>query len=453
MRFMLLGCRVVLPILVAAAALAACESSDDEPVTNAAGAPAMGDGGRAGSGGASAGNGSHAGESAAGAPGAGGSGGVSAGGSAGEGGAGGADDAGSAGVAGEGQGGSGPVPPIEVAYVGTFLGGLSAAAVDPGSGAPQQLGETVAKNGFVVSIAVHSSQRFLYVARLQQRLDVYRLGADGALPAQPASSMITPATLNTLTLDPQGRFAYAAGGSIFGYSIDPDSGALASIGDPIVVGDEVQGGVTYLAADPTGRYVYVSNALGGGITGFEIDRTSGKLNVIPGSPFGATGVPGGHNVFGGAIAITPNGEFLYSAGFALNAFKIAAQGKLELVEGSPFTLDIQSDLDATNLAIDPKGKYLYATHFLGNNHILGFEIDPAKGSLSPLPGSPLTGIAPYSASVSPSGRFLYVGVDDAHGLDAYSIRPLDGSLKRIEGSPFAIGGLEPMIAFATLPSR
>jgi hypothetical protein len=38
-----------------------------------------------------------------------------------------------------------------------------------------------------------------------------------------------------------------------------------------------------------------------------------------------------------------------------------------LVDGSPFTLDVQSDSDASNVALDPQGAYLYTTHCLGNN--------------------------------------------------------------------------------------
>ena len=383
----------------------------------------------------------------------------SAGAVAGSGGSAGGSEAGEAGNSGDagslGEGGA-PDTSAEVAYVGTTSSGLFAATVDPVTGAPNKLGNTVANNSFVAAIAVDSTQHFLYVAQEQKRIDVYRIAADGSLPAQPSSTIATPNTLNSLTLDPQGRFAYVgsvAGGVIYGFAIAPDSGELSSLGAPVEVGDQTHGGANYVAADPTGRFLYVSNAFGGGITGYKINATSGALDVIAGSPFGATGIPGDHNVFGGAIAIKPSGDFLYSAGIALNAFKIGDDGKLSLVDGSPFTLDIQSDPDASNIAIDPQGTYLYTTHFLGNNHIHGFKIDPGNGSLAPVPSSPVTGTAPYSVAVDPSGRFLYVGVDNSDGLDAYAIQRSNGSLQRVEGSLFTIGGLEPAIAFAKLPAR
>ncbi|MET0794281.1 MAG: beta-propeller fold lactonase family protein [Polyangiaceae bacterium] len=472
---MILRSKVLVSVLAAAAAVAACQSSDGEPVTGGAGAPAAGAGAGTAGAGHAAGSKGDAGAAPVGDAGAGGepsghagsgghaahagdgnSGGATAG--ADNGGNAGGSEAGSGGEAGTENGGSSgeggtPDGPSVVAYVGTILGGVFACSVDPVSGAPTKLGDAIAKNSFVAALAVDSQQHFLYVAQEQKHLDVYRIAADGSLPAQPDSTIATPDTLNTLTLDPLGRFAYAgsvAGRAIYGYTIDADSGALSSMGEPIVVGNETQGGANYLVADPTGHFLYVSNAFGGGITGFTIAPTTGALTVIPGSPFGAVGLPGGHNVFGGAIAIKPSGDFLYSVGGALNAFAIAADGKLDLVAGSPFTLDVQSDPDASNLAIDPQGAYLYTTHFLGNNHIHGFKIDPGNGSLAAVPSSPITGTAPYSVAVDPSGRFLYVGVDDANGLDAYTIQRSTGAPTRVDGSLFAIGGLEPAIAFAKL---
>jgi 6-phosphogluconolactonase len=99
-------------------------------------------------------------------------------------------------------------------------------------------------------------------------------------------------------------------------------------------------------------------------------------------------------------------------------------------------------------AIDPQGKYLYATHFLGSNHISGFAIDDASGKLEPVPGSPVTGLAPYSIAVDPSGHYVFVG-DDAPQTSVYSLSRVDGALKKLPDSPFDFGGLEPKLVFAT----
>ena len=464
-----------LTVIATLVAAAACQSNDDgTALSGASGASAGGasqtNSGAAGvshipSAGSTAGDGAAAGadsEAEAGSnaqPARGGNAGASEGGksSAGEGGLVAVAGAAEAGAAGEaGSAGQGlPSAPAEVAYLGTVLSGMFTCAVDPLTGVPTLLGAVTSPQTAVAALAVDGKQRHLYVAAEQNHLDVYPIAADGRVPAEPSSSVVTPDMLNTLTLDPLGRFAYAGsvfGGAIYAFEIDPDSGALTSLGDPIVVGDGTIG-ANYVVIDPTGRFLYLSNGFAFGITGYTIERATGALKPIPGSPFGATGIPGDHNVFAGAIAIEPRGRFLYSVGGALNGFAIAADGTLTLLSGSPFTLDVQSDPDATNLAIDPQGAYLYATHFFGNNHIHGFKIDASDGSLTAVPNSPFTGSTPYSVAVDPSGRFLYVGVDESNGLDAYTIARSDGALKRVAGAPFGIGGLEPALTFATLAAH
>ncbi len=475
---MSLRSNVVVSVFVAAATVAACQSSDGEP----AAAPGAGDGGRPSGAGAAnapggkagagtakggdagasgamqpAGQGGEAGEGREnGAAGEGSNAGSNTGGNAGTSAAAGAGQAGSGEAGREGEGGAPDGSALrEVAYLGTVLGGLLTTSVDPVSGAATTLGDAIAKDRNVAALAVDRQQHFLYVAEEQQRLAVYRIAADGSLPAAPSSTVATEDTLNSLTLDPLGRFAYAgsvSSSAIYGYKVDSDSGALSSIGEPLIVPDGQHGGGNYLAIDPSGRFMYVSNAFGFGIIGYEIDGATGALDEIAGSPFGAAGIPGGHNVFGGALVIKPSGDYLYSVGGALNAFAIATDGTLSLVNGSPFTLDVQSDPDATNLAIDPQGNYLYATNAFLTRHIHGFQIDPGSGSLAPVPGSPFSANTPYSVAVDPGGRFLYVGVDDENSLDAYTIRRSDGALRRVDGAPYPIGGLEPALTFATRPA-
>jgi len=343
--------------------------------------------------------------------------------------------------------------PAEFAYVKTIVSGVSACAVDLQSGKPMLVGSPVDKNASAVAIAVDASQRFVFVAD-DQHVDTYRIGADGGLPTKANSSLATANALTTLALDPQARFAYAgssAGSTIEIFKIAADTGVLSASGAPVLVGNEaLHGGAEFIAADPTGHFVYVSQAFQFGIRGYRVDPASGALSEIAGSPFGASGIPGDHNVFGGALAFAPNGGFLYAVGGALNGFAVDADsGKLTLVDGSPFSLDVQADPNAANLAIDPQGKYLYAAHFLGSNHVSGFAIAPS-GALSEVPGSTVTEPNVYSLAVDPSGHFLYVGVDGPQGLAVYSLARESGALKAIDGSAFGIGGPQPGIAFAQM---
>src|SRR5208282_1840651 len=71
-------------------------------------------------------------------------------------------------------------------------------------------------------------------------------------------------------------------------------------------------------------------------------------------------------------------------------------------------------------AIDPSGRFLYVTD-TDSNTVYAFTIDPVKGGLTLITGSPFTGptgngfngfAEPRSVEVDPSGQFLYI-VNDA----------------------------------------
>ncbi|MEI9941598.1 MAG: beta-propeller fold lactonase family protein [Pseudomonadota bacterium] len=80
--------------------------------------------------------------------------------------------------------------------------------------------------------------------------------------------------------------------------------------------------------------------------------------------------------------------------------------------------------------------------------MFGFAIDSHSGKLTAVPGEPIQSVSPYSLGVEPSGRFVFVGNDDGT-TSAFSLQRSNGTLHEIDGSPFAIGGSQPELAFAT----
>lgn len=241
---------------------------------------------------------------------------------------------------------------------------------------------------------------------------------------------------------PLGRFAYmvnSADQKLHSFKVDAVTGALTASGTPLA-----GGAPSYIAADPTGHFVYVSQVFSAGIKGFTVNQSTGVLTEIPGS-FGTDPA-----VFAGAIAFTPDGLFLFSSGNGLNVFAIeAVTGKLSSVAGSPFTADVGSDPQARNLTVDPRGDFVYATEFGPKSHVVGFAINRNNGQLTAVPGTPLSSSAPYSIAVDPSGRFVFVGTDGGQ-LAVFSLDRPSGALTKIDGSPFLLGGLQPEIAFASL---
>ena len=229
------------------------------------------------------------------------------------------------------------------------------------------------------------------------------------------------------------------------FQIDRASGALSAVaGSPFMLG----GSLATIAFHPTGAFVYASfaalpaPAASGGIRCYAINRSSGAPTEVAGSPFATT-------LWGGAVVLHPSGKFLYDGGaFAtgVHAFTVdPATGALTAIAGSPFP-GANSDPTAIDVAVDPLGQYLYASDFLGT--VTGYRIDASSGVLTPVPGSPFDARpSPYSLAVDPAGRFVYVGNDSGH-VSVFSLDRATGALAPVAGSPFEGGGLQPELAFS-----
>jgi 6-phosphogluconolactonase len=164
----------------------------------------------------------------------------------------------------------------------------------------------------------------------------------------------------------------------------------------------------------------------------EIELNDGTLTNL-------TFTPG--TIASGSLAVSPAGSFLYSGSptmVGVNGFSVSPAGVLSTLSSSPFPIPSASGIQG--VAIDPGGKFLYATGTTapGNGLVAGFSIDSTTGALSPIAGSPFAaGTGAVQLVVDPSGRFLYVS--DSSGILAFSISSTTGVLSPISGSPFPGG--------------
>jgi 6-phosphogluconolactonase len=75
-----------------------------------------------------------------------------------------------------------------------------------------------------------------------------------------------------------------------------------------------------------------------------------------------------------------------------------------------------------------------------SDNVSAFTINTATGALREIAGSPfVAGDQPYSVTVDPSGKFVYVANRASYNVSAFTINTATGALTEIAGSPFAAG--------------
>jgi 6-phosphogluconolactonase len=284
-------------------------------------------------------------------------------------------------------------------------------------------------------VAVDPRGRFMYVVNLlSNNVSGYAIAEDGTLNPVPGSPFPAGSGPGWITIDPTGRFVYVANcaalcsgsgqGNVSGYAINKSTGALVPVPGSPFTADQIPYAVTI---DPTGGFAYVANYSSSTISVFKIDQCSGSLWAS------TTSVPTGgtHPI---SLALDPQGRFLYVPNTLSNnvsAFAVGSNGTLTAVPGSPFA----SGPSTQGVAVDLSGEFVYVTEGFD---VLGYSIG-ASGELVPLAGSPFA--APgflVSLTMDRSGHFVY-GAATSAGVVAYTLNTTTGNLTAVAGSPFTAG--------------
>ena len=222
------------------------------------------------------------------------------------------------------------------------------------------------------------------------------------------------------------------GSQILGYSINASDGTLTAISasPTFPPPSSIQG----LATTPGGNFLYGAD-VSGCIYGFRVENRTGTLTSIPGSPF-----PSGANP---QLAVDPKGRFLYAAHdgspSGIFAFAIGSNGELTPVPGSPFpVLGSTISPNSEPYGIVDTGRFVYVA-LSATNQVAAFSVDDGNGALTPVPGSPFqTGIGPtFLASIK---DFLYVVNTFDGSISGYRRDRRSGALTPVPGSPFGSDG-------------
>jgi 6-phosphogluconolactonase (cycloisomerase 2 family) len=252
----------------------------------------------------------------------------------------------------------------------------------------------------------------------------------------------TPPTLpstgtdNMVIVNKQFLYVPMGDSTVQAFAINRTSGALTPItGSPF----SAAGGDTAVS-DPKGRFLFVGGEGVGAITVFKIDQTTGALTT--------TGTFQSFNmVSADSLAVDGKGNFLYAGQgdivtpLPIVAFSIdQSSGALTEIAGSPFNLGVAT------VHADSSGKFLLGVagildqpNSATDDHISVFSIDSA-GTPTAVAGSPFsTTAAPFEFAIHPSGQFVYTfGTDSTKAITAVEGYQLSstGTLTKLPNSPF-----------------
>ena len=382
---------------------------------------------------------------------------------------------------------------------------VAAFTIDPTNGALTPVsGWPLATGTSPYAAVVDPSSKFLYVSNTRSNnVSAYTINSTtGALTAV-TGSPFAATTPGPLVVDPTGKFLYVAesgtnstNSGVFAFTINATTGALTAVAGSPFAADS---GTGALSIDPSGKFLYAANGFSNDVSAYTINATTGALTAITGSPFAVAPEPS-------AIAIDPLSKFIYvTASYVSNTISVfsinATTGALTAVTGSPFagplgvtdfTVDslgnvayamgLQSgsagaytelvaySINTTTGAVTQLGetmagsgvgslalangtssasyvpKFAYVTN-ANDDDISAYTVSPGSGALASVTGSPFPAhTTPASVTVDPSGKFAYAANANSDDVSAYSINAASGALTPVSGSPFSAGSLPVSVA-------
>lgn len=174
-------------------------------------------------------------------------------------------------------------------------------------------------------------------------------------------------------------------------------------------------GAKWIAISPDGQHVYAAGFLDSAIAVFARNAATGRLSFVEAYRDGADGVDGLQGIF--SIVVSPDGRHVYASGSSEDAVVVfsrnATTGALapsQVIRDGASGVDGLDDPNA--MAVSPDGRHLYVASF--NDHALAvFSRDDATGWLSfaGLEKDGLNGVdglyGAYAVRVSADDQFVY----------------------------------------------
>lgn len=225
-------------------------------------------------------------------------------------------------------------------------------------------------------------------------------------------------------------------GGIGLYKLDADAGTLTSAG--IAAPAHAPG---FLTIAPNQKVLYSTITIdtpsgpAGGIEGFSIDATTGKLTEINQQPSEGDEAP--------FVTVDPSGKVAIAANYAaarVTVLPIAADGRLSPAScviqetGSSVNPERQSHAYAHSVNCDPSGKFAI-TCDLGADKLFIYKLDADAGKLTPNDPPSVSvppGSGPRHLTFSRDGKFVYQINEMGGTVIVYTFDAATGALTPIQ---------------------
>lgn len=184
------------------------------------------------------------------------------------------------------------------------------------------------------------------------------------------------------------------------------------------------------------------NGPGGVVLAFSQNTSTGALTPVTTGATRLNGYPAG--VTPSWIAEDPTARFVYVTDQVSNqliGYIVGTGGALVPMTNGPFA----TGQFPVNVIVDPRGKFLYVTNF--NSSTIGaYAIDTATGTPAASAGQQVD-TNPTCATIEPAlGIYMYTSNSAAGTVSGLQLDPHTGSLKQIQNQPFPASSLPTCVA-------
>jgi 6-phosphogluconolactonase (cycloisomerase 2 family) len=313
------------------------------------------------------------------------------------------------------------------------------------------------------ALVVDKSGRFLYVANLSSGdVTAFRISSTGTLTL--LHSFFVGGNPRSVVIDLSGKFLYVGSdvtNQISGFSINSVTGTLTAL-SPAAVPAQVSG-VRDLAVAQSNAFLYVVGTGSRAVEAFRI-ATSGNLTPILRDKVRTRGQGTSIAISGGALPLAFSSKFVYVTADNSNDSGDGKGSIQSYAIGSTGVLQALSSINVDGIpqstTIDPFNRFIYTGNGVsgvgvGSNSISGFLLNGSTGAFTKVAGSPvLTGAAPDSVAIDPSGRFLFALIGASKTLVTYQVSS-SGALSKLSSVSAAGAGelaVDPIGTFLFLSS-